>query len=145
MTQYADPELLVAGWLKTKLDPKTKVWADPTLPYGWQFAAPLVHIQRGQDFGDEKLSLDAAILDIEVYATVVDHARAVADQVRGLMRLHLPLYTWDNGIFCTGVQAVTAPMWLPFQDPAASTRSGTSPTVARRSAAYRVILHGFVG
>lgn len=144
MPEYADPELLVAGWLQGRLNDETKVWADPTLPYGWQFNAPLVHVQRGQDFGDTQLALDAAILDIGVYATNVDHARAMGDAVRTAMRFELPLHTFGNGILCTTVQAVSAPMWLPFQDPTASTRSGTSPTVARRSAAYRVVFAGLL-
>lgn len=144
MTGYADPELLVVGWLKTRLDAGVKVWANPTLPYGWQFDAPLVHVQRGQDIAEPALSLDIALLDIETYSAEPDNARALADQIRGLMRLELPLTTFANGVFCKAVTTVSAPTWAPFRDPAASNRSGTSPTVARRSAAYRVILHGFV-
>lgn len=144
MTGFADPEILVAAWLKTRLGDTVKVWANPTLPYGWQFDAPLVHIQRGQDFAEPALSLDLALLDIETYAAEPDNARALADRIRGLMRLELPLTTFDNGIFCKAVETVSAPCWAPFRDPAASNRSGTSPAVARRSAAYRVILHGLI-
>lgn len=141
MTGYGDPELLVADWLGDRLG-DVKVWADPNLPDNWRFTAPLVHVQRGQDFGDETLSLDVALLDVNVYSVVADHARALGEQIRTLIRLTLPRHTFASGLFVTGTQTVLAPCWLPFRDPGASNRSAVSTGVARRGATYRVVLHG---
>lgn len=142
MTTYADAETLVQGWLHDRT--QVKVWADPRLPNNWPFTAPLVHVQRGQDFGDEQLTLDVALLDIDVYAKDPDHARGLAERIRGLMRLTLPHTTFPSGAFVTGVATVMAPCWLPYRDPGGSTRAAIDPNIARRGATYRVILHGLV-
>ena len=128
---YADPEVLVAGWLNGQLDAKT--WADPGLPHNWNFTAPLGHVQRGQGEGDTVLTLDSALLDIDWYANDADHARAFAQQTWSLMRLTLPHYTWSSGVTVSGTFTVTPPFWAP-----------SSPGVFRRAATYRVIFHGLV-
>lgn len=130
MTGYADAETLVAGWLHERVGQKT--WADPRLPGNYPFTAPIGHIQRGAGGGDTAITLDSVILDVDWYAKDADHARRAAEQTRAELRLNLPLYTFDNGIFCKAVFTVTAPFWAP------------DPTVFRRSATYRVILHGML-
>jgi hypothetical protein len=142
VTGYADPEVLIQTWLHEQTAAKT--WADPRLPGNWSFTAPLVHVQRGQDFGDERLSLDIALIDIDVYGKDPDHTRALAEQVRGLMRLALPLHTFDSGVFVKAVFTVMAPTWLPYRDPGGSTRQAIDPNIARRGSTYRVVLHGMV-
>jgi hypothetical protein len=127
---YADPELLVSDWLKTRTGKKT--WADPRLPHNYDFTAPIGHVQRGAGSGDTALSLDSVVLDIDWYAKVADHARVLAQQTWAEMRLNLPHYTWSNGVTVSGVSTLTAPFWAP------------DPSVFRRSATYRVILHGLV-
>ena len=128
---YADVETLMASWLATRFDGwlRTKMWTDPRLPERWQFEAPLVHIQRTGD-GDTRLSLDAAIVDIDVYARIADNARQVAERVRSEVRLHLPAYTLPSGVTVSGTQTITAPAWRP------------DPDVYRRGATYRVFVHG---
>jgi hypothetical protein len=121
------------------------VWADPSLPDRWEFNAPIVHIQRGQDFGDEHLTLDSALLDVDIYAMVADHARALGEQIRTLIRLTLPLHTFDNGLFVKSTGTVMAPCWQPFRDPGGSNRSAITANIARRGATYRVLLHGMIG
>jgi hypothetical protein len=128
MTGYADPELLVSAWLGERLD--AKVWADPRLPDNWSFNAPIGHVQRGAGEGDTVLTLDAAIIDVDWYAKNADHARELAERSRFELRTNLPLHTFPGGFFCMAVQTVTAPFWAP------------DPTVFRRSATYRVVLHG---
>lgn len=130
MGGYADPELLVSAWLHERLS--HKMWADPRLPADWPFTAPLGHVQRGQDTGDSVLTLDAAILDVDFYAKVADHARQAAEQARNALRLHLPGHTWPTGVTVSAVDTVTAPFWAP------------DPNVYRRSATYRVVLHGML-
>lgn len=131
MTGYPDPETLVADWLKTVL-PGRKVWADPRLPADWPFTAPIGHVQRGTDAGEVALSLDVALLDIDWVAKNADHARQAAADTRDQMMLNLPRYTFPNGIFVKAVQTVTAPCWTP------------SESLYRRSATYRVTLHGLI-
>lgn len=130
MTAYADPELLVAQWLKDTLG--IHVRADPDLPADWLFDAPITHVQRGQGLGAAPLSLDDVTLDVDTYAANADHARKVAGDIWSAIILQLPLTTFDNGILVKHASATTPAMWAP------------DPKVYRRTAAYRVILHGFV-
>lgn len=123
---YTDAELFLAEWLHTQLDVKT--WADPRLPEGWRFEAPLIHVQRSPGEGDTRLTLDAALIDVDVYAATAANARAVAERVRSAIRFTLPTHT-GGGVFVTGTQTVTAPAWLP------------DPAVFRRTATYRLYLH----
>ncbi len=128
MPAYGDPEVLVGEWLEAK---GFQVRADPDIRADYWAAAPLVHLQRGQSLSSLALSLDDATLDIDVYSAVADHAREVAHQVWSAMLLDLPKTTFSTGIFVTGTSVITAPFWAP------------DPSVKRRSASYRVILHGF--
>lgn len=130
MAGYADPEILIAGWLKTELD--VKVWADPNPPsYGWT-TAPWVWVQRGQTPNSLALTLDDVLLDCDTYAADADKARALSGRVRDAMMLTLPLTTFTNGLFVKWVSTESAPAWAP--DPK-----------FRRAAAYRVVLHGLEG
>lgn len=130
MTAYADPELLVADWLRDTLS--IKVWRDPKLPGNEPFTAPLTHVQRGAGLGASPLTLDDVTLDVDVYAAAADHARDVAGRVWAAIVLQLPLTTFGNGVFCKFTSAITPPMW------------GPDPTAYRRTAAYRIVLHGLV-
>jgi hypothetical protein len=130
MAGYADPELLIATWLHGQLGCQMR--ADPRLPDRWSFDAPIGMVQRGQGFGDDVLTLDTAILDIDFYAKVADHARDYAERARHELRVNLPLHVFDGGVFVTGVRTVSAPCWAP------------DPGVYRRTAAYQVTLHGIV-
>lgn len=134
--EYADAETRIEAWLHDNLPQvggrKVKTWADPHLPSNWPFTAPLVHVQRAPGEGDLALTLDAALLDIDVYASKADNARALAEQVRGLIRLLLPKYTWSDAVTVSGTATITPPCWTP------------DPSVYRRSATYRVILHGLI-
>lgn len=130
MTAYADPELMIADWLRDTLE--IKVWRDPKLPGNETFTAPFTHVQRGAGLGSAPLSLDDVTLDVDVYAAAADKARDTAGRIWTAIVFHLPLTTFDNGIFCKFTSAITPPMW------------GPDPTVYRRTAAYRIVLHGVV-
>jgi hypothetical protein len=130
MTGYADGELLVAEWLQNQVG--AQVTADPDFLQFAPFQEPVGHVQRAPGEGDTVLTLDSMLLDVDWYAELADHARDCAHQTWNLLRLSLPLHTFDNGVFCTGVSTVTAPFWAP------------ATGVYRRSAAYRVILHGLI-
>jgi hypothetical protein len=130
MAGYADGELLVGEWLQAQLG--AQVVVDPDLTPYLPFEQPVGHVQRGAGEGDTKLTLDSMLLDVDWYSDVADHAREYAHQTWNLMRFELPLHTFTGGIFCTGVQTITSPFWGPA--------TGTY----RRSATYRVILHGLI-
>lgn len=128
MVAYADGETRIAAWLHERLG--CKMWADPRLPANYDFTAPIGHLQRGAGEGDSALTLDSGIYDLDFYGQNADRVRAYAEQARYEIRLNLRGYTWDDGVTVNGCFTVSAPFWAP------------DPTVYRRSAAYRVILHG---
>ncbi len=129
--EYADAETRIAGWLGDQLT-GFKLWADPVLPHNWNFTAPIGHVQRSPGEGDAALTLDSAILDVGWYAADADKARKLAERTRWLIRFELPKFTWADGVTVNGTSTITAPFW------------GADPSVYRRSASYRVILHGVV-
>ncbi len=130
MAGYPDGENLVTKWLQAQLG--AQMTDDPDILQYAPFHEPLGHVQRAAGEGDTRLTLDSMILDIDWLAEVADHAREFAHRTWNLMRFELPLHTFDNGIFCTGVQTLSAPAWAP------------ATGVYRRSASYRVILHGLI-
>jgi len=127
---YADPEVLIGRWLQTLLNVKVRV--DPGLPDQWKYTAPLVHVQRGQSTATLALTLDDVTLDVDVYAENADHARKTAQDVGTALELHLPKTTFLDGVTVTYAAAITRPLWAP------------DPALFRRTAAYRIILHGLV-
>ena len=130
MTGYADPELLISAWLHTTTG--LKIWCDRDIPANQRSTAALVHLQRAPNSSDLPVSLDDVLLDCDVYAADADHARNAANMVWQAMLFELPRTTFTNGVYVTGVTAQTRPCWAP------------DPGLYRRTAAYRVILHGVV-
>ncbi len=128
--KYADGETRIAEWLRTRLE--CKMWADPRLPADHDFTAPIGHLQRAPGEGDTALTLDAGIYDLDFYGAEPDRVRAYAEQARAELRLNLPQHTWADGVTVTGVFTVSAPTW------------GPGLGLYRRSAAYRIILHGVI-
>ncbi len=130
MAGYPDGEALVSRWLHEQTG--AQVYDDPDISQYMPFREPVAHVQRAAGEGDTRLTLDSMILDVDWFAEVADRAREYARQAWSLLRFELPLTTFDNGIFVTGVQTISAPSWAP------------ATGVYRRSAAYRVILHGLI-
>lgn len=125
---WADPETLISDWLAAR---GHQVRIDPNMPANAWARAPITQIQRSPGFGGLALTLDDPLFDFDTYAARADHARDEAGRLWAAMTLQLPKTTFANGIFVTKVEA-TPPCWAPA--------SG----VYRRTAAYRVVLHGFV-
>ncbi len=128
MSSYADPELLLGAWLEAR---GHNVFVDPNLPANAWAQAPITHIQRSPGFGGMPLTLDDPLFDFDTYAGRADHASTEAGKLWTAMTLALPGATLAGGIFVKKVEA-TPPCWAPA--------SG----VHRRTAAYRVILHGLI-
>ncbi|WP_250029803.1 hypothetical protein [Paractinoplanes maris] len=129
MAGYADPEIVVGEWLRDTLD--AKVWVDPKPPANAWTTAPWLWVQRAPSGFDMPLTLDDVLLDCNAYAAEADHARDLGQRVWAAMTLTLPRHTFANGLFVTRVKAEPAPFWAP--DPQ-----------YRRSASYRVVLHGLI-
>lgn len=130
MTGYADPELLVGDWIRDTLG--IVVREDPNLRHDSWSLAPVAHIQRSPGGFGAPLTIDDVLLDVDVYAATADHARATAGRIWAAVTLDLPLHTFSNGAFVKAATVQTAPFWGPI------TKG------FRRSATYRVILHGLV-
>jgi hypothetical protein len=130
MSSYADPELLVGRWINTELG--VKVCVDPRLPHNAWATAPIAHIQRGAGFGAAALTLDDVTLDVDVYSAVADHARETAAEIWAAMTLQLPRLTLPGSIFVKKVECPMPPIWAP------------DPKIFRRSASYRLVLHGLL-
>lgn len=129
--QYADPERLIGDWIRDTLD--IKVWEDPDPPADRWINAPIAHIQRGPGSADLALTLDDVLLDCNVYAKVADHARDTANRIWSAMTFELPLHTFHpSGVFVKSASCPTRPFWAP------------EPKFYRRSATYRVVLHGLI-
>lgn len=128
-TGYADPETLIGDWLKTTL--AVKVWNDPKPPANAWTTATWLWVQRAPSGFDMPLTLDDVLLDCDAYAANADHAKALGQKVWAAMTLTLPGHTFGNGLFIKRVRAEPAPFWAP--DPK-----------YRRSASYRLVIHGLV-
>lgn len=129
MAEYAEPELLISAWLNQTTG--MKVFADPKLPGNMHFTAAFNHLQRAPGTDDLALSLDEPLFDVDTYAAEADHARTAAHQIWQAMVFQLPRTTLPGGIFVKRVKA-SPPCWAP------------DPQVYRRTASYRVLLHGVI-
>ncbi|GGN39477.1 hypothetical protein FHR83_006713 [Actinoplanes campanulatus] len=129
MAEYADPELIISEWLATVTG--LKIWCDPNLPPNLRFTAAFNHLQRAPGTDDLAVSLDEPLFDVDTYAAEAAHARNAAHTIWQAMTFLLPRHTFANGIFVKRVKA-SPPCWSP------------DPTVYRRTASYRVLLHGVI-
>lgn len=126
----AEPEVLIGKRLHTLTG--YKIWTDPELPGNERFTAPMGHLQRSSDSSGAQITLDAGLYDLDFYAQDADKARDAARKALNALVYQLPRYTWPNGLLCKSVGVPTLPFWAP------------ATGVRRRSATYRIILHGFV-
>lgn len=129
MAEYPDPETTIGEWLRDTL--QIKVWLDPDPPSNAWTTAAWLWVQRAPSGFDMPLTMDEALLDCNAYAKEAGHARTLGQKVWAAMTLQLPRHTFDNGLFVKRVKAEPAPFWAP--DPQ-----------YRRSASYRVTLHGLI-
>lgn len=126
----AEPEVLIGKRLHTLTG--YKIWTDPELPGNERFTAPMGHLQRASDSSGSQITLDAGLYDLDFYAQDADKAREAARKAHMALTLALPSTMLSGLIFVKSVQVQTAPFWAP------------STGVKRRSASYRIYLHGFV-
>jgi hypothetical protein len=122
---YVDVEALIAEWLRTKLEPDVTVRTE--LPEVVNNLIPLVCVER---FGgaDRVPTIDQPMVDIDVFAVGNNAAKQLAEQVRELLRNHLPGYTTTSGTIL-GVTTILGPTRREWDD------TGTR----RRGATYEII------
>ncbi len=130
MVAYADPELLISEWLHQQTG--LKIYTDRDWQGNERFVAAFAHLQRSPGSAELPVTLDEVLFDCDVYAASADHARNAANLIWTAMAFTLPRTTFGNGVFVKSVTVPTKPCWAP------------DPKVNRRTAAYRVILHGVI-
>jgi len=129
VTGYADPELLITEWMRDTIG--GKFWTSYHLPPNERYVAPLTHVLRDISPNDLPLTLDDVLLDANTYAADEDRCKAVSLDIWNAMVFKLPGTVFGNGVLVKHCRA-TPPIWAP------------DPSVYRRTAAYRVILHGVI-
>lgn len=122
---YIDVELLLTTWIHATRGVKCVT----ELPSNLADVLPVVQVQRIAG-ADVELTLDQAVVDIDVYAADRASARLLADQVRHDMRLNLHGYTGGGGVVAL-VEVASGPHWLPYDN----------TNLRRYQASYRVTVH----
>jgi hypothetical protein len=120
------PFTLVRGWLATQFPSPIRVVTE--LPADLA-ATQVIQVTR---FGgsDDFITLDAANVDIDVFAATRDASRTLAEQVRTAVRLHLPGYA-TGGAAVQSVTTISAPRWVPYDN----------TNLRRFVASYRITIH----
>jgi GGDEF domain-containing protein len=129
-TGYPDIESRLIAWLKTTLDMTHVYEGGPEdVPHNLTAIVPIVMVDR---FGgsDATVSLDDANVDVEVYASTRTAAKALAERIRGEIRLNLTGKTLAGAVIAR-VATIGAPAVLPFD----------SGPVRRVGASYRIRVH----
>ena len=124
-----DPELAVRTWLQAQLGPGVRCVTET--PAKLAEACPLVSVEAlGGD--DPAPVVDRAVLDITAYVAGKDEARgaarALALQVKDLLRFHLPGSAVTGGAV-SKVEIASGVMWQPYDN----------TTLRRFHASYRVV------
>lgn len=122
---YLDVEALLVAWIAARKGCRTCT----ELPADLAAEVPLVQVHRiaGSDL---VLSLDQAIVDIDVFHTDKTAAHLLAEQIRTDMRLNLVGYRSGGGVVAN-VETVSGPIHLSYEN----------TNVRRYTAAFRVTVH----
>ena len=128
---YVDVELLLVGWLSSLVPDGCRVCTD--LPATLQDELPVVQVVRAPGGGDGTLTIDTAVVDVEVYAADRAGAVGLAEVVRGLLRLRLPGW-FDGRATVLAVETSSPPIWRPYDDAARIRRFGATYVIKVQSA-----------
>lgn len=131
-TRYVSVPKLLKAWLTGVLGYENV--ATGRIPTNLTFLMPLVVVTRVGG-GDDVITLDAANVDIDVFAADEDGAEAQAEHIRRELRLHLPRYQY-NGTVVTKTETISGPRLLPFD---------SRNVVWRVGASYRISTHQYAG
>lgn len=129
MAKYPHAARLIADWLKTRMAPDVNNFATQ-LPYNLTFVMPLVVVER---IGgpDRILGVDEPTLDIDVFQPNQDAAIDLGEDVRQLVRLHLPGQILPGGVAVKSVGTNSGPAPAPWDN----------TQIRRISATYQIKLH----
>lgn len=135
---YADPEQIVATWLRTNVFPGTgedrvRVVTGEDFDLNTQQSMRLVRVvQIPSSPGDAVITLDIADVELNWYARTRDRVRDLANQTRAEMRYRLEKATDPTtGAFVKQVRWLAAPAQAPSE----------SSMYFRRMATARLWLH----
>lgn len=122
---YADVELMLTGFVRTRrsVHTATETPADLT-------TLPVVVVRRLPAGGAAVITLDVAIVDVDVYAADRAAARLLSEQIRSDFTLHLAGYIANGGVI-SNVESASAPAWVPYDN----------TSLRKYSATYRVTVH----
>lgn len=134
MDGYPDLDTLLADWLKAPLGiTQIHVGGPEDIPGSLPTIVPLLMVDT---FGgsDTVITLDRANVDIDVYASGLEPARAIAEQVRRLIRTQLVGQILGGAAVITRTETISRPTRLPWN----------ASAVRRVGAAYRITQHAAI-
>jgi hypothetical protein len=123
---YADVETLIADWLTATLTLRA---GTGDLPTNLAYLLPYVHVAR-YGGADATVSIDAANVDIDVYASTPAAAKTIAEQVRVAVRLRLPGHT-AAGLTVSRLRTIAGPALRDYE----------STQVFLATASYQATVH----
>lgn len=110
MSAYGDIERLLTSWLAQQL--AVRVVTD--LPANLDDVLPLVQVTR-YGGGDDVISLDRPLVDVDCYAATRGAAYELAQRVRDAVRFALPGRVVDSVLVCR-VDTLSGPVWRPYEN-----------------------------
>lgn len=122
---YCDVELLLITFITAKRSVRCGVDTPADLT-----ALPVVVVRRLPAGGDQTLTLDQAIVDVDVYHQDRASSRLLSEQIRSDLRLRLNGYTSGGGTVAR-VETAAAPGWVPYDNTA----------LRKFTATYRITVH----
>ena len=122
---YVDVEQLLTTYIAARRGCR----AVTELPADLTGNLPLAQVRRIAG-GDLTLTLDAVIVDVDVYAADRASAHVLAEQIRTDFRTNLTGYRFGGGTVAR-VETINGPYWVPYDN----------TNLRRYTAAYRVTVH----
>jgi hypothetical protein len=122
---FVDVELMLTTYIRTRQGCTAAV----DVPANLVAAVPVAVVRRIAG-ADTILTLDQAVVDVDVYAADRAAARLLSDQIRSDFRLHLSGYVFGGGVVAK-VETSSGPVWVPYDN----------TNVRRYTATYRVTVH----
>jgi hypothetical protein len=122
---YADVEKILVSWLDNAL--AARIVTD--VPSNLDLVLPIVQITRigGRDMFP---TLDAAMVDVDVYALTRGEANVLSEEVRTALRFNSRNQVVDGAVIGL-VETLLGPTWRPYEN----------TKVRRVGATYRVMVH----
>lgn len=122
---YVDVEQMLVGYINARRGCKTYT----ELPADMLGNIPLAQVQRIAG-ADPIITLDQAVVTVDVFAADRASAHVLAEQIRTDFRTNLTGYRFGGGTVAL-VETASGPSWIPYDN----------TNLRRYTAAYRVTVH----